>query len=612
MPEEKKRDSDGGDRYKSGSPGEQRREIVDGADRYKPLGLPPRREYLPSLNPLGSVQQGLRDLNIDAKTLNESEFLSIEGLIKYVSGVSGSDSSDYFRNYGFLPIEIIDDKNNLKIIVSFKGERRGIPVNIEDTLEQYREFIQLTRSGKTKVDYLLLSDSEFDEVYKLAMNKSERELFLQQIDDEKSAENAFYRLISAAVTRGVSDIHLEPGTERHQVRFRVDGVLEAQDYNLNDSLFRRITNVAKTKSGMDISKKLIPQDGSARFDEVTDKYPLLRGTNIRTSSLPTSNGEKVVLRILQSEGKLISLNQLGFPKEDYEKIRAQISNPSGLVLVTGPTGSGKTTTLYSILNELKNPEINITTAEDPIEITLEGIVQTSVDLAVGRGWGEILRGILRQDPDVILIGEVRDSETARLAMRAANTGHLVLTTLHTNDSIASLIRLYDLGVEKSQIEASLKTVISQRLVRKLCSKEECREYYDPKEDIDELNLDVEGVNIKLLQPKTKVEKICSVCSSTGYRGRTVVPEVWVVGREERELIAEGVQSQQPYLETASKNKMDFLPVSGMKKVLSGETTIRELKRVISLDEFSRNGSILEELIKGYNSKFNLARRVGSG
>jgi type IV pilus assembly protein PilB len=368
-----------------------------------------------------------------------------------------------------------------------------------------------------------------------------------------------------AIDKGASDIHIEAYEDCVMVRFRIDGQLVEimkHDKKLQQILVARV----KIISGLNIAEKRLPQDGRVALKINNRNY------DFRVSVLPTMFGEKVVIRIADKEGFNKSKNELGFFDDDLEKFDAILDNPHGIVLVTGPTGSGKSTTLYTALRELSKPTINILTVEDPVEATIRGINQVQVNTKAGMTFPNALRSFLRQDPDIIMVGEIRDGETAEIAIRAAITGHLVLSTLHTNDSISSINRLVDMGVEPFLIASSLVGVVAQRLVRRLCN--ECKEEYTAGEREAKL-LSIDD-DIKLYR---KVG--CPACNDSGYKGRIAIYEILTITNELKELISAGATTGQ-LKEVALKNGMKTLASNCSRLVLSGVTSLEEMLSVVSI------------------------------
>ncbi len=364
-----------------------------------------------------------------------------------------------------------------------------------------------------------------------------------------------------AIDRRASDIHIEPFNDRLCLRYRIDGKLyeiASPPFHLHLPIVSRI----KILSKLDIAERRLPQDGAfmVKLDD--------RNIDIRVSVIPTIYGEKVVLRILDRTGIILDLDQMGFEPFDLERLRKVIHSPYGLVLITGPTGSGKSTTLYAILQEIKSTTVNITTVEDPVEYRLEGINQVQVKPEIGLTFAHALRSFLRQDPDIILVGEVRDLETAEICIRSALTGHLVFSTLHTNDAPSAITRLIDIGVETYLLAPSILMVIGQRLVRRLCP--ECKEPYKPS--VKELE-DVRLTTDLIYRPKG-----CASCSNTGYKGRTLIAEAMPVSDEIRELIVRGT-SYKEMRAIARRAGMSTFYESGLKKVERGITSMEEVLSV---------------------------------
>jgi type IV pilus assembly protein PilB len=356
-------------------------------------------------------------------------------------------------------------------------------------------------------------------------------------------------------------VHIEPFEDYIKIRYRIDGQLNEimrTDIDVMPAIAARI----KIVSGMNIAEKRLPQDGRVSVEIDGEEFDL------RVSTLPTVFGEKIVIRIADKKSFIISKDKLGFTEDEKDKFEKMLRNPHGIILVTGPTGSGKSTTLYSALNEINRPGINIVTVEDPVEALIEGINQVQVNYKTGLTFAVGLRSILRQDPNVVMIGEIRDAETAHIAVRAAITGHLVLSTLHTNNAPSSVIRLIDMGIEPYMVASSVVGVISQRLVRKIC--ETCRQSYTAEPE----QLSILGVNqteeIKLYRGKG-----CPVCSGTGYLGRIGIFEIMPVTRQHRELIISRC-SEQELADLSVKFGMRTLKDNARDLVLKGITTIDEM------------------------------------
>jgi len=413
------------------------------------------------------------------------------------------------------------------------------------------------------------------------MEKSLKELSLmevERVEEEKldldqlraSAEDApvinFVNLLFwEAVNKRASDLHIEPGETRISIRLRIDGVLQ-RFVSPPKRMFPAIVSRIKILSSLNIAERRLPQDGRCRLKIKG------REIDVRVSTLPTIYGEKVVLRILDKAVAAVDIDTLGLEDEDMEKFKACLQLPHGMFLLTGPTGSGKTSTLYAGLNYINEPSRNIITVEDPVEYELEGINQVQVKPNIGVTFASTLRHILRQDPNVIMVGEIRDLETAEMSIRAALTGHLVLSTLHTNNSIAAISRLVNMGIEPHFIASSLNLIIAQRLVRRICSH--CREVYSPADNLlAQLEIAAMG-EIKEAEVFYK-GKGCKNCDYIGYRGRLGIFEVFELNHEIKKIILEG-GSDVALRAAARRQGMSNLRERGLKKVSEGLTTLEEV------------------------------------
>ena len=372
-------------------------------------------------------------------------------------------------------------------------------------------------------------------------------------------------LVSRAVNERASDIHIEPGERDLRVRFRIDGVLH-EVMTTPKSVSGAVVSRLKIMADLDIAERRIPQDGRVSLRVAG------RPIDLRVATLPTIYGEKVVLRILDKDDAILSLPDLGFLPETLKQYEESYTKPYGAILVTGPTGSGKTTTLYSTLNVINRPELNAITVEDPVEYRLPGVTQVQVNRKVGLQFATVLKAILRSDPDIVLVGEVRDVETAKIAVEAALTGHLVLTTLHTNDAASSIGRLIDMGVEPYLVSSALDCVLAQRLARKLC--ERCKTPQQaPPEVAARMGFPDHG-------PITVYAAAgCKVCSDTGYRGRVAINEVMTVTEDIQRMAVEHRPSDE-IRAVAMQQGMVTLRQDGMEKVRLGVTTLEEVLRVV--------------------------------
>ena len=374
-------------------------------------------------------------------------------------------------------------------------------------------------------------------------------------------------LLTQAVRAGASDIHIEPYRDVSRVRFRLDGVLYER-HTLEKAYHAALVSRIKVMAKLNIAEKRLPQDG--RIAVALGG----RQVGLRVSTLPTAFGERVVLRLLEKSERVLSLSELGLGDEDLSRVQSLVKLSNGMILITGPTGSGKTTTLYAMLQALASPERNILTIEDPVEYELEGVGQMQVNAKIGLTFADGLRTLVRQDPDVILIGEIRDAETASIAVQSALTGHLVLSTLHTNDAPSAVARIFDMGVEPFLLSSVLRAVAAQRLVRVLCPH--CREAYLPDEK--ELQaLGRMGALYRKGQPLYRA-KGCEECMHTGYRGRMAVYEIMPMSEGLKKLVVEKADAN-VLKEQALAEGMYFLRDDGIRKVLEGQTTLAEVVRV---------------------------------
>jgi len=396
---------------------------------------------------------------------------------------------------------------------------------------------------------------------------------LEMAANDNAVVQLVQKLLLVAIEDKASDIHLEPFEDEFKVRYRIDGVL----YDMHapaKSLATALVSRVKVMSKLDIAERRLPQDGRIEF--MLPQGPI----DLRVAVLPTMFGESVVLRILDRSNVQLSLDKVGLPPDELEKLRTLINKPNGIVLVTGPTGSGKTTTLYAALNELNDPGVKILTAEDPVEYDVQGLIQCQVNLDQELTFAKLLRSFLRQDPDIILVGEIRDLETAQIAIQASLTGHLVLTTLHTNDAPSSVLRLVDLGVETFLLTATIEAIVAQRLVRRVCVK--CKEPYTPNEEqLMELALRPSDVEGKLFFRGRG--KGCDYCRRSGYKGRKGLFEILVMDDEIRELVMKQA-STSILRQEARKRGMRTLREAGLMAIYNGETTIDEVVRETMTDE----------------------------
>ena len=373
-------------------------------------------------------------------------------------------------------------------------------------------------------------------------------------------------LLSHAISKGVSDIHIEPYEKILRVRYRIDGILQVVSMPPK-GIARKLTSRIKVMSRLNSSERRVPQDGRIHFQVGDDKY-----IDFRVNTLPTLYGEKIVMRILDSDTAALGIENLGFDEKQHKDLMAAIAKPDGMVLVTGPTGSGKTVTLYACLNILNTSEKNISTAEDPAEIQVPGINQVNVNEKVGLTFAATLRAFLRQDPDIIMVGEIRDLETAEISVKAAQTGHLVLSTLHTNSAPETLTRLVNMGVPPFNIASSVHLIIAQRLARRLCKS--CKQAVDiPAETLIQLGFTEDQLdNLIIYEPKG-----CGDCSG-GYKGRVGIYQVMPISETMSKIVMEGGNAIQ-LAEQAEIEKINNLRQSAIDKVCQGITSLAELERV---------------------------------
>jgi type IV pilus assembly protein PilB len=428
--------------------------------------------------------------------------------------------------------------------------------------------------GITSDDLVSLDSLDFDAegAENLEVIEDNEEIDLSSLT-RMSEDAPVVRLVSVllvdALRRGASDIHVEPYEKELRIRFRIDGVLYDVMHpplKMRDALVSRL----KIMSKLDISEKRLPQDGRIKIKVKVEARS--RELDFRISTLPTLFGEKVVLRLLDKENLMLDMTKLGFEPESLVKFQRNIQKPYGMVLVTGPTGSGKTNTLYSALQSLNQPETNIMTAEDPVEFNLPGVNQVQMKEQIGLNFAAALRAFLRQDPNIILVGEIRDFETAEIAIKAALTGHMVLSTLHTNDAPSTISRLMNMGIEPFLVATSVNLIQAQRLIRRVCK--DCKaENPTPPEALIEVGFTQEEAK----QMKTYKGRGCQTCNGTGYKGRVGLYEVLEVTDEIRELILIGASALE-LRKKAIEDGMISLRESGLQKIRNGITTIEEVVR----------------------------------
>ncbi len=435
-------------------------------------------------------------------------------------------------------------------------------------IEQIQAIIDRYYSDLETAATILIGDMDVNSVENI---EAAKEAAASADKEDSMIIRLVYMLIVEAHKRKTSDIHLEPMEKRFRVRYRIDGVLREMDSPpkyLQSNIISRI----KIMSRMDIAEKRIPQDGRIQM-RLADA-----DIDLRVSTIPTTHGESIVMRILDKTSIQLDIPKLGFYTDDQEKIDRIISMPDGVFLVTGPTGSGKTTSLYAFLNSINKPNRKIITVEDPVEYQLNGINQVQVDPIVQMTFSNALRAMLRQAPNIIMVGEIRDRETAEIAINASLTGHLVFSTLHTNDAPSAVTRLIDMGVKPFLVASSVRAIMAQRLVRRVCKK--CAQPYTPSPtEVRMLNLDESFIkNSNFMKGRG-----CPECGGSGYKGRVGIYEIFLVGEEIQHLIY-GKESSHTIREAARKSGMRTLREDGLRKAAAGTTTLEEVLQTTIGDE----------------------------
>lgn len=480
-------------------------------------------------------------------------------------------SENFMRGSKFVPLEL--KENTLTIAVSnpfddsmFDAIKMATGYEVDICLSKAEEIADAISTESSSMDRII---EDYDEG-SIDVNEEGDVDHLKDLASEAPVIRLVNLIISRAVELQASDIHFEPFEDSFHIRYRIDGILhdmESPPKNLQAAVISRI----KIMSKLNIAERRLPQDGRIKL-RVQGKQ-----IDFRISSLPTLFGESVVMRILDSESITFDLDHLGFPKNNLQAFENLIARPHGIILVTGPTGSGKTTTLYSALNKINAPDKKIITVEDPIEYQLHGVNQVQVKSAIGLTFANTLRSILRQDPDIIMIGEIRDAETAEIAIHAALTGHLVFSTLHTNDAAGAITRLMEMGMENYLVSSSLLGILAQRLVRNVCPK--CAATYVPdSETIREMEIapeDIEGLELARGEG-------CEYCADTGFRGRSGIYEMMMIDDEIRKLIISNTDSK-IIKDKARSLGMQTLRECGWDKVKDKKTTVSEVIRVTQVE-----------------------------
>ncbi|MEE4274172.1 MAG: type IV-A pilus assembly ATPase PilB [Thermoanaerobaculales bacterium] len=517
-----------------------------------------------------SQQYGVPSINLQHFEIDES-------IIRLIP-------ADVARKYQFIPVSktgatltvAMSDPTNVFAMddITFITGYRVEPVVASE--EALREAIDKYYGTTHAIELKKVMDdlSTVEETALEVLDEDELEEDLDITDDEAAADEApVVRLVNLILTdalkRGASDIHIEPYEKSYRVRFRVDGVLYEimnPPMKLKDAICSRLKILAR----LDIAEKRLPQDGRIKIKMKLQGK--LKELDYRVSTLPTLHGEKIVLRLLDKDNLMLDMTKLGFEKSSLKNFEHCITQPYGMVLVTGPTGSGKTNTLYSALSRINTPEVNIMTAEDPVEFQLPGINQVQMKESIGLNFAAALRSFLRQDPNIVLVGEIRDFETAEIAIKAALTGHLVLSTLHTNDAPSTINRLMNMGIEPFLVATSVNLIAAQRLIRRICPN--CKEEEDaPLQALLNVGFtEAEAPEIQLYRGRG-----CDNCNQRGYKGRLGIFEVMTISDDIRELILSGATAIE-LRRKALEEGMIGLRQSGLQKIRDGVTTIEEVVR----------------------------------
>ncbi|WP_233188775.1 GspE/PulE family protein [Hydrogenovibrio sp. SC-1] len=495
--------------------------------------------------------------------------MSIKGVVPDVNALQ-LISESFARSHQVMPISLTAD--HLKVAMSSPDD-----ILLLDKIKRHIK-------QSIRIEPILVVENEIQYAidlfygYELSIDGILRELETGEVEGVLSDEQNEYsqpmvrlmdNILTDAVKKGASDIHFEPEEYYIRIRYRIDGVLQ-QIRLLHKSFWSALVVRLKVMSSLDLTEQRTPQDGRMNL--------LVHGREIdfRVSSLPSTHGENFVLRILDRDKGIISLDDLGLDPNSLRELRLMLSRPTGILLVTGPTGSGKTTTLYSMLHEINDVGVNIMTLEDPVEYPMDMVRQTAINEEIGMGFAAGIRALIRQDPDIILIGEIRDGETAEMALRAAMTGHQVFATLHANTAIGAIPRLLDIGVPRSILAGNVIGILAQRLTRRLCPK--CKEAYEP--DTFEKKLLGVAENDSLILYRAKG---CSACNHVGYKGRLAILETLRFNDELDELLL-AEASQHKILEHAMENGYTTMLHNALRRVRAGDTSLEEISRIVDLTE----------------------------
>lgn len=512
---------------------------------------------------------------------HDLKFVSIAA-VRFGSELSGIINASFAQRHRIVPIRCRD--NCLKIAMAY-------PLH-------HDELAQLESWSKMRIDPVIAKESEIllaqQKVFRLRGPASGEEFNFELSEDLNNelgkskyvsdfiSEDASFlvkRIITKGIMDGASDIHFESTEQGMDVRYRIDGILRRVELGADEALidpnFRQIISKIKVMCDMDITERRRPQDSS--FKMKVSKGGKIRGVDFRVSTVPTQYGEDVVVRILDKQSGTISLEGLGYAPEHVAALYQALDRPTGIFLVTGPTGSGKSSTLYAILSRINTPDVKTLTIEDPIEYAIEGITQTEINEIIGSSFARLLRAFLRQDPDNIMVGEIRDLETAAISMRAALTGHTVFSTLHTNDATSAVTRLIDMGIEPTLLAATLRCVLAQRLVRKICRQ--CRvRYAPPPELLVEFGIPLSS-GMEFIHGKG-----CPACSFSGYSGRIPIVELWIPTREELAIFNRRPDNLTLRNSVFVQSSRLTMIEDGFRRVQAGETTLEELLRIVPFEQ----------------------------
>ena len=547
----------------------------------KPLGI--------LLKDLGFISEHQIQVALDVQKANPKFLGEILKDLDFVTSAEIAEAIAIQNNLEFVDLETITpNEEALELVPKNVAISKNIlPISIEDGIfkvaaqdvNDLMTLDYLRRTSKKEVKFLVGDKSaiaRYAEIFYYQLEnhiEDEIQAIIKEFLEKKEIANLPYLLeliLNSAIKDKATDIHITPESSATHIFYRIDGVLEHY-YALPLALHAQITARIKILSNLDISEQRKPQDGAFSYDFLNEDFDL------RVSTLPTNHGENIVMRLLGKNGSLFSLSHLGLNEENTKKVESYFTKPYGIILIVGPTGSGKTTTLYSALRKVDSLKKNVMTIEDPIEYKFSFIRQTQLNVKAGYTFDNAIRAFMRQDPDVMLVGEIRDEETAELAIRASITGHLVLSTLHTNDAVGTIPRLGDMNIPNYLIGSGLLAILAQRLVRKLCPV--CKEKsLKTKEEISALGI---PNNLVKEQDTYTIYKAvgCKNCRQTGYIGREAIIEILEINNDIEALITKGASTQE-IMQLAKENGMQSMKENGYEKVFEGITTLEEIARVI--------------------------------